>query len=45
MDYIGQSDINIGIPSASRDGAPIECTALLKLSVDFLYKLYQLGKY
>lgn len=38
MDVIGRSDRsgNRGIAASSRDGAPIECTALLKLSLDFV---------
>lgn len=29
---------NKGFPATSRDGAPIEMTALLKLALDFLHK-------
>lgn len=40
MDTIGSSKINCGFPAASRDGAPVECTALLKLCLDFVHKMY-----
>lgn len=39
MDVIGSSAANMGYPAASRDGAPIECTALLKVCLDFLHKV------
>ena len=37
---MGSSDRakNKGFPATSRDGAPIEMTALLKLALDFLHK-------
>lgn len=35
MDKMGSSEANRGIPATSRDGAPIELTALLKVCLDF----------
>lgn len=35
MDKMGSSEVNRGIPATSRDGAPIELTALLKVCLDF----------
>lgn len=32
--------MNLSYPAASRDGAPIECTALLKACLDFVNKLF-----
>jgi glycogen debranching enzyme len=40
MDKMGSSEKarNLGFPATSRDGAPIEMTALLKLALDFLHR-------
>lgn len=40
MDKMGSSEKarNKGFPASSRDGAPIEMTALLKLALDFLHR-------
>lgn len=40
MDKMGSSQKagNKGVPATSRNGAPIELTALLKLSLDFVHK-------
>ena len=35
MDKMGSYGDNKGLPATSRDGAPIEMTALLKLALDF----------
>jgi len=42
MDKMGSSQKsgNAGFPGSSRDGAPIEMTALLYLTVKFMAKLY-----
>ncbi|CAD8195435.1 unnamed protein product [Paramecium pentaurelia] len=45
MDKMGSGTLNKGYPAASRDGAPIECTALLKACLDFIGKMNQLNKY
>lgn len=47
MDKIGSSKEanNFGIPGAIRDGAPIECTALLKTALNFVVKYNKLGVY
>ncbi|CAD8189886.1 unnamed protein product [Paramecium octaurelia] len=45
MDKIGSGTLNKGYPAASRDGAPIECTALLKACLDFIGKMHQMNKY
>lgn len=42
---MGSSPINQGYPAASRDGAPIESTALLKICVDFIAKMNQMQKF
>lgn len=41
MDVVGGSAKagNKGFPATSREGAPIETTALLKCSLDFVHKL------
>lgn len=43
MEVIGKSEEsgNRGIAPTSRDGAPIECTALLKLCLDFAFTLFK----
>lgn len=33
---MGSAEVNRGIPATSRDGAPIELTALLKVCLDFV---------
>lgn len=40
MDKMGSSEKagNKGFPATSRDGAPIEMTALLKCALDFVHK-------
>lgn len=42
MDKMGSSEYagNKGIPATSRDGAPIELTALLKVCLDFVANLH-----
>jgi glycogen debranching enzyme len=42
MDKIGASSQagNKGLPATSRDGAPIETTALLKCALDFVHRMY-----
>ncbi|CAD8103028.1 unnamed protein product [Paramecium sonneborni] len=45
MDKMGSGTLNKSYPAASRDGAPIECTALLKACLDFIGKMNQLNKY
>jgi glycogen debranching enzyme len=47
MDKMGSSEKagNKGYPATSRDGAPIEMTALLKLALDFVIKQHHLKLY
>lgn len=47
MDKMGSSwkAGNKGVPATSRNGAPIELTALLKLSLDFLAQQNKKGDY
>ena len=47
MDNIGSSKSanNYGIPTTIRDGAPIECTALLKNALNFVIKFNKMGIY
>ncbi|CAK93624.1 unnamed protein product (macronuclear) [Paramecium tetraurelia] len=45
MDKMGSGTLNKGYPAASRDGAPIECTALLKACLDFIGKMHQQNKF
>jgi glycogen debranching enzyme len=47
MDKMGSSEEakNKGYPATSRDGAPIEMTALLKLGLDLLIDLHKKGLY
>jgi glycogen debranching enzyme len=45
MDKMGSAGVNRGYPATSRDGAPIEMTALLKSSLDLVSRLNREGKY
>ena len=47
MDKMGSSKKaeNAGVPGSSRDGAPIEMTALLKYCLDLVRRLYEKGVY
>lgn len=47
MDKMGSSETakNKGYPATSRDGAPIEMTALLKLALNLVISLHEKGLY